>query len=161
MLLLKAWVLAPRVHHVLETTPLLLPRAWVLAPRVHQAPEAFHAPWLHVPAGCLVPAVPVAQAVLVALVAPVVLVQDSSVLVLLVAVSAPAVPVHQVALEPPHVPDLALTVHPQVAVAVVAVVPVVELPVRSVVVAESPRHVSRRERKEQSLSSARHLRLVA
>ena len=61
----------------------------------------------------------------------------------------------------PHVPVLVLTVPPQVAVAVVAVVPAVEPLVRSVVAAESPRHVSRRERKEQSLNSARHLRLVA
>ena len=45
--------------------------------------------------------------------------------------------------------------------AAVAVAPAVEPLVRSVVAAESPKHVSRRERKEQSSNSARHHRLVA
>jgi len=88
----------------------------------------------------------------------------SSVQVVLVAVSVPVVLVELVqVLEQalPHVPDLVLTVPPQAVAQVAAVVPAVEPLVRSVVAAESPRHVSRRERKEQSLNSARHLRLVA
>ena len=147
--------------HAPATTPLLLHRAWEPAPRVHLAPAAFPAPWLLAPVACLVPAVPVA---LVAPVVQVVQVLVSSVQVVLEAVSVPAVLVELVqALEQalPHVQVLVLTVPPQVAVAVVAVVPAVEPLVRSVVAAESPRHVSRRERKEQSLNSARHLRLVA
>ena len=150
--------------HVPATTPLLLHRAWDPAPRVHQAPAAFPAPWLHVPAECLVPAVPVAPAVPVVPVVQVVQELVSSAQVALVAVSVPVVLVELVQVleqELPHVPVLVLTVPPQVAVAVVAAVPAVELLVHSVVAAESPRHVSRRERKEQSLNSARHLRLVA
>lgn len=164
LLLHRAWVLAPRVHHVLEITRLLLHRAWVPAPRVLRAPEAFLAPWLLAPVACLDPAVPVALVVPVVLVAQVAQVLVSSVQVVLVAVSVPAVLVELVqALEQalPHVQVLVLTVPPQVAVAVVAVAPAVEPLVRSVVAAESPRRVSRRERKEQSLNSARHLRLVA
>jgi hypothetical protein len=113
---------------------------------------------------CLVPAVPVAQAAQVVQVVPVVQVLVSSVQVVPVAVSVPVAlvvlaQVREQALH--HAPVLGLTVPPQVAVAAVAVVPAVEPLVRSVVAAESPRHVSRRERKEQSLNSARHLRLVA
>ena len=164
LLLHRAWVLAPRVLHVPVTTPLLLHRAWEPAPRVHQAPAAFPAPWRHVPVVCLVPAVPVVQVVPVAQVAQVVQELVSSAQVVLVAVSVPVVLVELVqVLEQalPHVPVLVLTVPPQVAVAAVAVDPAVEPLVHSVVAAESPRHVSRRERKEQSLNSARHLRLVA
>jgi hypothetical protein len=106
----------------------------------------------------------VALAVPVVLDAPVVPVLDSSAQAVLVAVSVQAVPVElalPVVLVHQHVQVLVLTAHQQVAVAVVAVAPAVEPLVRSVVAAESPRHVSRRERKEQSLNSARHLRLVA
>ena len=164
LLLHRAWVLAPRVHHVPEITPLLPHRAWEPAPRVHLAPAAFPAPWLPAPVACLVPAVPVALVVPVVQVAQVVQELVSSVQVVLVAVSVPVVLVELVqVLEQalPHVPDLVLTVPPQAVAQVVAVVPAVEPLVRSVVAAESPRHVSRRERKEQSLNSARHLRLVA
>ena len=82
----------------------------------------------------------------------------------LVVVSVPAVPVElelPVVLVHQHVQVLAPTVHLQVAAVAVAAAPAVEPLVHSVVAAESPRHVSRRERKEQSLNSARHLRLVA
>jgi hypothetical protein len=113
---------------------------------------------------CLVPAVPVAQDAPVVPVAQVAQELVSSAPVVLVAVSVPVVLVELVQVleqELPHVPVLVLTVPPQVVAQVVAVVPVVEPLVHSVVAAESPRHVSRRERKEQSLNSARHLRLVA
>jgi hypothetical protein len=88
-------------------------------------------------------------------------VQDSSVQ-LVVADSVKVLPVElQVVQEHQHVQVLVLTVHQLVAAVVVAVVPAVEPLVLSAVAAASPRHVSRRERKEQSLNSARHHRLVA
>ena len=143
---------------------MLLHRAWEPAPRVLLAPAAFPAPWLLAPVACLVPAVPVALAAQVAQAVLQAQVQVSSVQVVPVAVSVPVAlvvlaQVREQALH--HAPVLGLTVPPQVAVAAVAVVPAVEPLVRSVVAAESPRHVSRRERKEQSLNSARPLRLVA
>jgi hypothetical protein len=104
--------------------------------------------------------VPVALAVPVVQVVQVAQVLVSSVPAELVAVSVPVVLAELVqVLEQalPHVQVLVLTVPPQVVALVVAVVPAVEPRVHSVVAAESPRHVSRRERKEQSLNSARHL----
>jgi hypothetical protein len=104
----------------------------------------------------VVPAVPVVLAAQVL---------DSSVpLVVPVAVSVPVALVElaqALVLVPPRVPVLVLTVHPQVAVAAVAVVPAVEPLVRSVVAAESPRHVSRSGQREQNSNSARHRHLVA
>ena len=158
----RGWALAPQTFLVRVTTRSRVPRAWALA----RTPAAFRARRHLAPALRLLAeqVVRVAPVVPVALVVPVAQVQVSSVQAVPVVVSALAVPVvqvHPVVLVLQHVPDLVLTVHQQVAVAVVAVAPAVEPLVRSVVAAESPRHVSRSGQREQSSNSARHHRLVA
>lgn len=160
LLLHKAWEHALPVHHDQVTTPSLPHKVWEPAPQVHLPPEVFLARWLLAQVACHVPVEPVAQVVPVVQVAVAqVQVLDSSAQVVVadsvrvLLVEPQVVLVHQL------VQVLALTVHQQVAV--VAVAPAVEPLVRSVVAVESPKHVSRRERKEQSLNSARHHRLVA